>query len=499
MGLIGANCAPVIRATLLSVLALVLFGCGPGADRGPIGVAIIGEQDTLFASGVRLSPAAQHLRGASHEGLVALDQAGQVVPALAERWIVTDDAMSYIFRLRNTNGPGDEPITAPQIRLLLEDRIKQLEGTSLGLDFAKVVEVRAMTGRVIELRLSGPMPDFLRLLAQPELGLSIGGASSGPMMVARDNDSLTAQLSMLPPPDRGLPAREDWEDFTRDLVLQSLPAREAIDAFSRGELDLLLNGTLADFPMIELGPLSRGAVQVDPTVGLFGFIVRSDVGLLASPARREALSMSIDREALIQPFGLGGWVSTTWIVPSELFAPAAYPASRWSDLALEDRQGVARRRIAEWRAQSNEEPVVRVGLPEGPGSDLLFSALAEQWAVIGVRPERVGMGEGGDIELRDRLARYSSPRWFLNQLNCTIEIGLCSEEADRLVSDSLKVRDPVAKQSLLIEAHQILTEAEVFIPLGVPVRWSLVRGAVDGYQANPWGLHPLSALAETTN
>ncbi len=488
----------MFRACFASIFAFLLFACGPATDNGPVDIAVIGGEDSLFASGVRLSPGAQHLRAASHEGLVALDQSGQVVPAIAERWIVTDDAMSYIFRLRNSSWPDEEPITAAQIRLLLQEKIRQLEGTSLGLDLAKVVEVRAMTGRVIELRLSGPMPEFLRLLAQPEMGLALRGDGIGPMAVELEEDRSIALLSMLPPENRGLPAREGWQELIRDVALQNLSARQAIDAFARGELDLLLNGSIDDFPMIELGPLSRGAVQVDPALGLFGLIVRSEAGLLAAPERREGLSMAIDREALIQPFGLGGWVSATWIVPADLFGPPAYPDNRWSSLTFEDRQRIASQRIAAWTAQSGDEPVVRVGLPKGPGGDLLFTSLARDWQAIGVRAERVGLGEGGDLELRDRLARYSSPRWFLNQLNCTIEIGLCSEEADALVRESLALRDPAAKQALLFEAHQVLTEAEVFIPFGVPVRWSLVRGSLDGYQANPWGLHPLPALAEPT-
>ena len=489
----------MIRALTISLLTALLIACGPAVDRGPIDVAVIGDEESLFETGVRLSPGAQHLRSATHEGLVALDQSGQVVPAIAERWIVTDDAMSYIFRLRSSSWPDNEPVTAPQIRRLLQERIRQLEGTSLGLDLSKVVEVRAMTGRVIELRLSGPMPDFLRLLAQPELGLSLGDDGLGPMSMEREANSVSARLNTLPPQARGFPAREDWQDLTRELTVQNLTARDAVDAFSRGELDLLLNGTFADFPMIELGPLSRGAVQVDPALGLFGLIVRSDIGLLATPERREALSMAVDRNALIQPFGLGGWVSSGWIVPPDLFTPSPYTNNRWPDLSLDERRRIASARISAWTGERAEEAIVTIGLPDGPGGDILFTALSQSWRAIGIQTERVGIGEGGDLELRDRLARYASARWFLNQLNCTIEIGLCSEEADALVRTSLEVRDPIEKQRLLIEAHRILTESEVFIPFGVPVRWSLVRGSVDGYQANPWGLHPLSALAGPTN
>ena len=85
---------------------------------------------------------------------------------------------------------------------------------------------------------------------------------------------------------------------------------------------------------------------------------------------------------------------------------------------------MARARIEQWQAGREVPLELRVGLPPGQGGDLLFEQLANAWESIGVRTLRVGMGEGAELELRDRLARYSSPRWLLNQLNCAIEIGL---------------------------------------------------------------------------
>ncbi|MBV7265805.1 peptide ABC transporter substrate-binding protein [Erythrobacter sp. WH131] len=447
---------------------------------------------------MRLSSGAQHLRAASFEGLVSLDPAGQIVPAIAERWIVTDDGLSYIFRLRNTSWPDGEPITADDVRLLLRDTLNRLEGSSLGLDLAKVTEVRAMTGRVVELRLSSPMPEFLRLLAQPELGFVKSGGGAGPMIASRDEDAPIARLSALPPEARGFAAREDWEELARGITVRALPAADAVDAFADGEVDLLLNGRLSSFPLAQLGPLSRGAIQVDPAIGVFGLVIRSDAGILTDAARREALSMALDRDALIQPFGLGGWQSATWIVPPGQFGVRAYPDSRWEGLSIEERRAIAQRRILAWTPGEGESAELRIGLPEGPGSDLLFQQLQESWGTIGITLQRVAPGEGADLELRDRVARYSSPRWFLNQFNCELEIGLCSPEADELVLQSLTVRNFAAKQRLLAEAHAALVEEEVFIPLGAPVRWSLVRGAITAYQANQWGLHPLFPLSQPT-
>lgn len=489
----------LLTYSLLVTLIAAVSACDSGADSGPVDVAIFGETEELFQPGLRLASAAQHMRAATNEGLVALDPTGQVVPAIAERWIVTDDGLSYIFRLRDSIWPDGEEITAADVRVLLETAIARLEGTSLGLDLAKVVEVRAMTGRVIDIRLSGPMPDFLRLLAQPELGFVHKGAGAGPMIVSRDEETGIARLSALAPEERGLPEREDWEELARGLTVRGLAGQDAVDAFKSGEVDLLLNGRITTFPLAQLGPLSRGTVQVDPALGVFGLIFRNEEGILADAANREAISMAIDRLELIQPFGLGGWRETSWIAPHDLFVPQTYPESRWNELTFEERVAEARRRIAGWEQSTGEDAEITIGLPDGPGAVLLFRQLATAWKAIGLSARRLPPGQGADLELRDRLARYASPRWYLNQFNCSLQIGLCSPEADEIVRESLSVRDPIEKQALFAEAHAELMRAEVFVPLGAPVRWSLVRGAVEGYRANQWGVHPLFPLSQPAN
>ena len=480
-------------AAAASAAMLAPAGCD-SADDAAVSVAMIGDADPLTGAGTRLSPAGQLVRSATREGLVALDPEGEVVPAIAERWIVTDDGLSYIFRLRNSDWPDGTPITAASVREHLREAIARLDGTTMGLDLAPVTQIRAMTGRVIEIRLSSPMPGLLQLLAQPELGLEHEGGGAGPMRIERAGEG--AVLAAVPPSSRGLPEPEDWRAGYRAVNLRVAPATEAVEAFDEGEINLVLGGTVVDLPLADTGALSRGAIRLDAALGLLGLEVRSKEGFLASAANREAVAMAIDRDRLVQPFNLGGWIASTRIVPPGLPDGGPAAAERWQDLTIEERQARAGARVAAWESASGEPLVLDLYLPQGPGSDLLFTRIGRDLAEAGIALRRAESEAAADLALKDRLARYAGARWFLNQFHCRVAPGPCAPEADALVRESLAERSPAQQAALRAEAERLMLAQNIYIPLGAPIRWSLVRGGLEGFEDNRWSVHPLFPLAQ---
>jgi peptide/nickel transport system substrate-binding protein/oligopeptide transport system substrate-binding protein len=475
---------------------LLLVGCGSGKDAA-VTVVAIGDPSAPFDKGVRLSPPARLVRGATMEGLVGFDEQGQIVPALADRWIITDDGLSYIFRLRDGSWPDGSTLTAQSVRSALRETMAGLRGTPLGLDIAGIDEIRVMTGRVIEIRLAAPMPNLLQLLAQPELGLEHKGGGTGPMRLRRDH--AVALLTAIPPEKRGLSAIEGWSRQVRPVRLIALPAEQAVERFNGGEADILLGGRIEDFPLARSVGLIRGTIQMDPVMGLFGLAVTSDAGksdgFLAAPENREAVAMAIDRDALIEPFGLGGWTATTRLVASGVADDPGTIGERWAGLSMVERRAQATARVNRWR-QAHPGPIrMRIALPRGEGADRVFARLQEDLRAIGIDAARVGPDDGAELRLVDAVARYPRVGWFLNQLSCAARRGLCSEEADGIAKEAQRATDPATRAGLLADAEAALTKANVFIPFGAPIRWSLKRGDASGFAPNRWNIHPVMPMA----
>ncbi len=475
--------------------ALALTGGCSGGPGDTVDVVVIGESTSLFDGGARLSPAAQLLRGASAQGLVALDQQGQVIPGIADRWIVTDDGLSYIFRLSDGSWNGGGKLAAAPVRAALMQSLAALRGTALGKDLAGIEEVRVMTGRVVEIRLSRPQPDLLLLLAQPELGL-LGqgqGRGAGPMALRRDGK--VAYLALIDPQLRGLPASADWKEAVRPVRLRALPAEAAIARFERGESDAVLGGRYESFPLADAGGLSRGAVRLDPVGGLFGLAVVHGDGFLADPQNREVISMAIDRDALPAALGIGGWSMTERIVPAENDGNVPAEPQKWLGLSMEERQSVAASRIARWRSAMSEPVRLRIALPAGPGTDRLFASLAESLGKAGLIATRVGLADPADLRLVDAVARYPGSLWFFHQLSCGVLPGPCDPNADGLVVKAAQTTDPAGRAALLAQAEERLAASNVYIPLGAPIRWSLLRGNATGFVVNRFAIHPLMPMA----
>jgi oligopeptide transport system substrate-binding protein len=463
----------------LAALALGLAGCG-GEEAGPIRVSAIGAPPAIANPNLRpLDPPSAFLAEAAAQGLVHFDASGEIEPALAQSWVVSNDGLRYTFRIRRASWADGTPVTAEQVAARLRAALSRASRNPLKPVLGAVDNVVAMTDFVLEISLRGPRPNFLQLLAQPEMAILRADLGTGPYRLAAPEGGAPRLTLQRGEEEEAAPGRPD-------VLLRGERGALAVARFAEGRADLVLGGTADDLPFARAADLPPNRLLFDPVNGLFGLAF---TGSIADPLVRRALAMAIDRDALASAIGAPRLAGRAGIVPpgiQELPAPAQ---PDWAALPLAERRGLAAQAIA----ALPEPPRLRVALPPGPGYRLVFAHLRRDWRMIGVEAEAAAPGGPADLILIDRVAPANLASWYLRHFACDSS-AVCDPAADQALLAARAAPNPAERQARFAEADRILAELAPFIALTAPVRWSLVSPRLTGFRPNPFARHPAITL-----
>ena len=478
------------RGRVAAALALLLAGCDRRVDVGPVAVSVIGEMPRAEEAARRpLTPAQRLLTDSVAQGLVRFDAAGQIEPGLAERWIVIDDGMSYIFRLRDAAWQDGQRVTARDVVAILKRQLARGSRNPLRPFLSAIDDVVEMTPEVIEVQLARPRPDLLKLFAQPELAIfrARPPGGTGPFRL-----TLGGRAGLLLAPARELGRAEDEQRAPapeENVRLVGERAARAILRFNAKQSDLVSGGTVVDWPLVALSETAPANIRLDPATGLFGLAITSRDGFLADPAERDAVAQAFDRPALVAAFA-NEWPAAETILPEQLDSAAPPAPQPWAATPLAERRANAARRVTLWRAaHDGVAPALRLALPGGSGGNRLWGQLAAGLIAIGIVPQRVGWNEPAELRLVDAVAPYDSARWYLASA-----CAPCGEEAQAAL-DAARLAPTLADRGQAIAiADAALTADVAFVPLARPFRWSLVSLRLRQWTANGRAWHPLNRL-----
>ena len=488
----------VSRFYLALALLPVTAACSSSSNDDLARVTVIEENaSNIKPAGIDLNFASASARAAIAKGLVGLDEQGRVVPALAVRWIVTDDGLSYIFRLHDGRWSDGRDITSERVAKLLKDRVRELAKSRLADDLSAIDEIVSMTGSVIEIKLKTPHPNFLQLLAQPEFGIFRAGHGAGPMQTVAKKKLYTLELLDSAADESGADAGSEeqaQEPDPRRVTLRAERAAAAIARYSAGHTDIVLNGKFHQLPLIDAANINSGDIRLDPVAGLFGLrFVQAD-GFWASAKNRELLSMAIDRPALLTSFpAVTAWQARQKIIPEALDVPDIDTRPDWSDMTIDERRAFAAEQVAKWKSANGQIKPLSVTLPQGAGSRILFARIKADLRRVGLDAVRVASDKNPDVILIDEIAPYDSAQWFVSRLTCK-HTAVCLTEADNAINAGEQATNLTGKARFFAEAERLLVQHYNYIPLAVPVRWSLVRSEREGFTVNARGWHPLNTL-----
>lgn len=482
-----------MRRLLPFALLLATAGCDSRSNSGPVVVSAIGGAPALTdpARGP-LSTPDRLLLDSTAQGLVRFDAAGQIEPGIAERWTVLDDGRSYIFRIRDATWSDGNPVTAAEVVAIFTRQLSPASRNPLHPFLTAIQEIVEMTPEVIEVRLSRPRPDLLKLFAQPELAIvrARPPGGSGPFRagaIRRDGVMLRPALD---------PSRAEEDDAAAPSPQASVRlvgerAARAILHFQHRDSDLVTGGSFADWPLLAQASVAPATVRIDPAAGVFGLAIADRTGFLGDPGNRAAIAQVIDRDAIVAAFA-PGWIATLSILPEQLDSAAPPAVPTWQQAGALNLSPAER--VQQWRQMHPLPLYLRVALPAGPGATILYAHVAAALLRIGIVPQRVALAEPADLRLVDAVAPYDSARWYL-----AMACQPCGATAQTAIDAARDAPTSAERARHIAEADAALAADVAFIPIARPLRWSLVSLRLKAWTGNPRAWHPLNRLRNDTN
>lgn len=307
---------------LLSLLSAVLVGCG---ESEPVGLifATGGEPVELDPADAIGGPAAWVIDNV-FDRLVEMTEDGEIVPALAESWSVSDDQLTWTFELREDVEFHDgAPFDAEAVKYNF-DRVldPDLEMANLKQWEPYLDEVTVVDEYTISFTTKEPYGSFLNRLAN-----SFSSISS-PEAIEEHGDDYTRN-----PVGAGPFMMESWMPGERIVLVKNpnywregpyidrleyrfIPEGNArVLALEGGDVDVIDQVPAQDLSRLEENP--ELAVTQKTMYRIFYWAFNHTKDVWVDPQVRIALNHAIDRESIVENVLFGaGEVANSFLSPS---------------------------------------------------------------------------------------------------------------------------------------------------------------------------------------
>lgn len=319
---------------LAAAMALSLAACGGDqANNGASGDGTAGGyKNTLtWAQGADVTsldphqgketPAVQ-VNAQIFDTLVTVDpETNEVVPQIAESWEQTDD-QTYVFKIREGIKFHDgSDLTAEDVKFSL-DRARNSAAVSYIVNF--IEEVTVDDDHTVTIKTTAPYAPTLRNLAIPfaaivpkavveadEKAFILNPVGSGPYKFVEWNQGDHVTLKAFDDYYAGKPE-------TENLIMKVIPeTSQRTIALETGEVDLAYDLSVNDIPKVNSD--DKLTVYEIPSLTCWYVSMNMNKKPFDNPKVREAMSMAIDRQTIIDTINAGSGQTADAIVAPAVF------------------------------------------------------------------------------------------------------------------------------------------------------------------------------------
>lgn len=462
------------------------------------------------------------------EGLLGYSATGKLVAAAAESWEISADGLTYTFFLRpEARWSNGDPVTAEHfvfsLQRLVDPATAAFYAEFLG-DIVNAQEifrgerpradlgVAAIDEHTLVISLRQPTPYLLSLLTQPST------FPVHPGSVAEHGDAFARVGNLL---SNGAYRLVSWEPGSAlKLVRNELYWNNdatAIDAVHHHvlpqevtELNRYRAGELHITTSVP--PDSFGRVReerpdelfISPQLGVYYYgynLTRPP--FMDSPELRQALSMAIDREILVQKIiGRGEAPAYSWVPPGvDNYEPRRF---NYAELTQDERNSLAQNLYRQAGYSETNPAVIELRYNTSDTQQRIALAIQSMWRdVLGVETTLINeefqvllanirAAETTQVFRLSWIGDYNDAHTFLNLMqsdNPANSPGYESAEFDSLMQRAADQVDLDRRRLYLEEAERVLLADHPVIPLYFFVSKHLVSPEVEGWGDNVLNYH----------
>jgi oligopeptide transport system substrate-binding protein len=432
------------------------------------------------------------------EGLLTRDPANLApMPGIADRWTIAEDGLTYVFHLRPARWSNGDPVRASDFRFAWErvltpanaaptaEMLYPIAGASAfhkgeSTDFAEV-GVAAPDDTTLKVTLARPTPYFLDLCAGSAF-LPV----NPPAVRAHGDDWIRPEHVVV----NGPFAIADWK-LRRRIRLRRNPdywdaahvglttadaifteqASTAFNLYATGSTDWLDSSGIP--PMIRDLVVKRPDCHRSPYLNTYFYRVNVTRPGLSDPRVRQALALSIDKQAIVEHITRSGQIPATQFVPPGLPGYTSPPGPGY------DPERARALLAAAGYPEGRDFPPIELFFNTSDEHRPIAEVVQQQWKdVLGIRCAlrnqewKVFLASTRaldyDISRASWIGDYLDPSSFLDIFragHANNRTGWANPEYDRILDAAALERDPGARATLYARAEALLTDEGPIIPI----------------------------------
>lgn len=478
---------------LLFVLLLLLPTANAQENAQELVMAMSAQPETLDPH-ITSATSSFQISKSLYDTLVEVDRSGELIPALANSWDISDDSLTVTFNLFEATFHDGTSLDSADVQASLERLLAEDTASPKAEEFQTIVDIITPDTQTVVLTLSEPSPALLASLASgwgailPSEKIAEGHdfgnepVGTGPFTLAawvRDSNLVLEQFADYyqgPAASKRVTVR-----FVADSAVQ-------LQGLLAGDFDIIDTVASADMPTV-VDTDNLELVQ-EPSGLVLVAAINNRRPYLADPLVRRALNHAVDKATVLEvAYGGGTPVGTFMEAGSPWYPESIQPFAYDPDLA----QSL----LAE--ADFPEDQVLDIALPQPYEAHITAGQIVQDMlADVGIESnlrivewgvwlsdvyrgendyDITVIGHTGKLDPTGRLGGYGDPAGNY--------LGYDSGQVTALLAQAAQAPEVSTRETLYDGALVAMHEDAPFLYFGTPFRSYAKRAEVEGFWMTP--------------